>query len=150
MLFALVLAASLEAQFIERYFDFYPTRATEAGRADFDRRLEDLSPRRLREWRTYLEATRDKAAGAPAVGEEASIDRETMLYAVRGELFALDVRKTPERNPLFWTGILSDAVIYFLLREDQPLADRIAALDARAAGAQGRRTSESGPGEDAG
>jgi hypothetical protein len=133
MLLALILAVvSLESEFIERYFEFHPTRATEEGRTDFDRALEDVSPQRLRRWRRFLEAARKKAHAVPAGDEDASIDRETLQYAFRGELFALKVRDVPGRDPLFWTGVLSDAVVYFLLREDQPLAGRIAALEARA------------------
>ena len=50
MLLALLLAAgSLVANYLEHYFAMYPTRATQAGRTDFDTRLEDLSPESLRE-----------------------------------------------------------------------------------------------------
>src|SRR6185503_17765380 len=48
--------------------------------------------------------------------------------ALSRERFRLEVRQEPARNPLFWTGVLSNTVIYLLLREDQPLGPRVAAL----------------------
>ena len=144
-MFQLVLAAALAApvpeagsltdRFIERYLAQYPSRATEAGRSDFDGRLEDLDPARLQAWLAFVAST-DEAARAMQSGgglsPDDALDLEVLRRALARERFKLEVRKAPSRDPLFWTGILSNAVIYLLLRDDQPLEVRVAALAARA------------------
>ncbi len=131
LLAALAAATSpgtIAAGFIERYFAQYPTLATEAGRSDFDDKLEDLGPASLARWLAFLDQT-EAQLGAP--GDD-SLDLEVLRHQIASERFTLVTRAAPARNPLFWTATLSNAAIYLLLREDQPLPARAAALSARA------------------
>src|SRR4051812_41918576 len=127
VLLAISPVESLSAPFVERYFAQYPSRATEAGRSDFDSQLEDFGPGRLREWLAFVART-DEAARALQNGggipPEDAIDLEVLRRALLRERFRLEVRQDPARNPLFWTGVLSNPVIYLLLRDDEPLGPR--------------------------
>ena len=133
MILALLLAASpLVSQFIEQYFAMYPTRATQAGRADFDSKLEDLSPERLQAWLESLGALEQELQAAQPANRDDRLDLEVVRHQIAWQRFELQTRNAPGRNPMFWTGIASEAGIYLLLREDQPMPARIQALQARA------------------
>lgn len=137
MLAALVLLAASQVgavtdRFLEAYFEQYPTRATQAGLSKFDSRLEDFSPERLRQWLQVLERTGSEARALRPSGADDRIDLETLRNAIAWERFMLSARDAPGRNPLFWTGVVSDAALYPLLREDAPRPARIEALRSRA------------------
>ena len=116
----------LTSRFIEAYFAQYPTLATEAGRADFDDRLEDAAT--VPAWLQFMAGIDTQAQELQ--GRSGSIDLEVLRHQIAAERFTL--RRGPPRDPLYWTGICSRAVIYLLLRDDQPRDARIAALTARA------------------
>jgi hypothetical protein len=48
-----VQARRLVAEYVERYFEIFPTAAVEAGRHDFDAVLEDLGSARLADWLAF-------------------------------------------------------------------------------------------------
>ena len=62
-------AAAIVAGYVERYFDMYPTRATEAGRHDLDSLIEDFSAPRIAAWIEFNRATQ---AALPAAAKGAS------------------------------------------------------------------------------
>lgn len=132
---ALLAVAPVDAaaeQFLSRYFEQYPTRATEAGLTQFDAKLEDLSPERLRSWKSFLEEMEQSARALRAGSRDERIDLATLRRAVGWERFTVVVRDAPRRNPLFWTGIVSDAALYLLLRDDTDRSARVDALRSRA------------------
>jgi len=148
MLSALLLSAALAAAsarerpsdlvsaYIEKYFDTYPTRATEAGRHDRDRQLEDLTPERLRGWADFNRRTVERAASAlssRATPWEDRLDLELVKARAEWELHDLVTRRRPSRDPLFWTGIAGNATVFLLVRDDLPLAERLSAARARVA-----------------
>jgi uncharacterized protein (DUF885 family) len=122
-------------EYLERYFAFYPTHATSAGRHDLDTKLEDLSSQRRREWagfnRAAAEAFGRRLADAKLDPEE-RLDLELLLRQARTEVFDFEQVRRPERDPLFWTGLLEDATIFLLVRDDLPLDQRLASAAARA------------------
>jgi hypothetical protein len=128
-------AALTPDEYLERYFAFYPTHATSAGRHDLDAKLEDLSPQRRREWagfnRTAAEAFGRRLAD-PKLDPEERLDLELLLRQARTEVFDFEQVRRPERDPLFWTGLLEDATIFLLVRDDLPLDQRLASAAARA------------------
>lgn len=130
-----VAAADLTAEYLERYFDFYPTRATGAGRHDLDEKLEDLSPERRVAWSRYnrqaAEAFRQRL-NDPATPFEDRLDAELLLRQAELEVLDFETLRRPERDPLFWTALVGDATIFLLVREDLPLADRLQRAAARA------------------
>jgi len=123
--------------YLERYFDFYPSRATEAGRHDRDAELEDLSAERLAGW---VDFNRETAAGleealadAGSLQQDDLLDAELLLRQARRELFAYETAEAHRTQPLFWTGIASNATVFLLVRDDVPAAERLAAAAERAA-----------------
>lgn len=121
-------AAATVSGYVERYFDMYPTRATEAGRHDRDSLIEDYSAPRIADWIAFNRAT---LATLPALAKAASSDDRLDLSVLRAqidrELLDLDTLRRRERDPLFWTAPLSNATVFLLVRDDLP---REAALSA--------------------
>lgn len=144
LILALALAASpapsvggLVDQYLERYFHTFPSRATEAGRHDLDRQLEDLSPESRTAWRDFNRDVRDRlqklTRGARPLALDAQLDSEALLAQVQREIHAHDVLRRPERDPLYWTSMIANATVFLLVREDRPLAERLDAARARVA-----------------
>ena len=126
-------AADPVAGYIERYFETYPSRATEAGRHDRDRELENLPSERLAAWIEFNKKTRDAiAAMAPAASPEDRDDYKLLRARIDWELHELDTRRRPARDPLFWTNIAANATVFLLVREDAPKAERLGAARSRA------------------
>lgn len=109
--------------YVERYFDMYPTRATEAGRHDFDARLEDYSSGRVEAWVDFNRQTRAALQSAAAV-KAASLDDRLDASMVRSqidrEILDHDILRRRERDPLLWTAPLSNATVFLLVRDDLP------------------------------
>lgn len=126
---------SLVNGYLDRYFQTFPTRATEAGRHDFDLALEDLSPANRAAWVRFNRDTREALATAmrqPGVATDDRIDAEMLVAEIDRELHDWTVLKRPERNPLFWTGLMANATVFLLVRDDLPLPERLARAAARA------------------
>lgn len=129
-------AADLVSGYIEKYFETYPSRATEAGRHDHDRQLEDLTPERLRDWADFNRRTLrllPAALSSPSTREDDRLDAELLKTRAEWELHELVARQRPARDPLFWTEIAGNATVFLLVREDRPLAERLSAARARVA-----------------
>jgi hypothetical protein len=139
-------------EYVETYLRTFPSRATEAGRHDLDGQLEDLSASVLARWLAFNRTTRHCLAAWTQRGEldlDDRLDLELLLRHVEGEIFGLAALQRPRRDPLFWTGILGNATVFLLVRDDRPLAERLANARARAEQLprlvlQARRALESG------
>ena len=135
LLWAAPASADPASDYLERYFAFYPTLATAAGRHDFDEKLEDLSPERRRDWsrfnRQMAEVFR-KRLNDPATPFEDRLDAELLLRQTQLEILDFETLRRPERDPLFWTGLPWDSTIFLLVREDLPLTDRLQRAATRA------------------
>lgn len=127
--------ASLVDGYVERYFQTFPTRATEAGRHDLDTQLEDLTPAAVDAWLTFNRETRAALVDALASGDISDDDRldaEAVTAQIDREVHEFAVRKRPARDPLFWTSILANATVFLLVRDDQPVEARVNAATSRA------------------
>ncbi|HWE26189.1 MAG TPA: DUF885 family protein [Myxococcales bacterium] len=132
---ALLAIAPIDAaaeRFVARYFEQYPTRATQAGLRQFDTTLENLSPERVSWWKSFLGEMDRSARALQANSAEERIEIATLRRAIGWEKFTVVTRDAPRRNPLFWTEIVSDAALYLLLREDTDRGARVVALRSRA------------------
>jgi uncharacterized protein (DUF885 family) len=124
------------ADYLEAYWRAFPSRATEMGRHQEDARLEDLSPSARARWRRVNLETRARIAGvsrSSTLDLEDRLDLELLARHVEEEIFDWDEMKRPERDPLFWTGILGNATVFLLVREDRPRPERLANAVRRAA-----------------
>ncbi len=123
-------------EYLETYFRTFPTRATSAGRHEYDGELEDLGPDARLAWIEFNRRTLERIEPALYGGRlerELSLDLELLWRQVSRELMDHEVLKTPRRNPLFWTGILGNATVFLLVRDDLPLAERLERAAERAA-----------------
>lgn len=129
-----VCAATFQDTYLERYFDMYPGRATAAGRHDLDRRLEDFSPERRTAWLSYNRRAAEgfrRLMAAPSTSFEDRLDAELLLRQAELEVFEHGTQARPERDPLFWTGIVGDSAVFLLVRGDLPLPERLSRAAAR-------------------
>jgi hypothetical protein len=120
--------------YIERYFQTFPSVATQAGRHDFDRKLEDLSAARRADWLRFNRDTLarlDAAISGGGLSFDDRLDAEALTGQIQREILILSVVRRPERDPLYWTAILENANVFLLVRDDLPLADRLERVDAR-------------------
>lgn len=125
----------LAHDYLERYFETFPSKAMAAGRHDRDRELEDLSPERLARWLAWNREVAPKFAAFVAdraLALEDRLDAELLARQAAREVFELEVLRRPTRDPLYWTEILGNATVFLLVREDRPLAARLTAAAARA------------------
>jgi hypothetical protein len=115
--------AGLVDRYVERYFEMYPTRATEAGRHDFDARIEDYSSARVQAWvelnRETLAALQ-AASAAKGVSADDRLDLKMVRSQIERELLDHDVLRRRDRDPLLWTAPLSNATVFLLVRDDLP------------------------------
>jgi uncharacterized protein (DUF885 family) len=126
--------AVLVEGYLDRYFATYPTEATAAGRHDHDAQLEELSPPRRIAWLAFNRAMLlrlAEVASTPGLPADDRLDLELLGRRVEREMFDYAVRHRPERDPLFWTDRLGNALLLLMLRDDRPLPERLAAAAAR-------------------
>lgn len=146
MIETLVLVAALAAPqpglaeaYLERYFAFYPSRATAAGRHDRDAELEDFSGEAIASWVAYNREVAGRlrerlaAAGGARHDVPGSLDQELLLRQTEEELASFDALERHRTNPLFWTRVPANATVFLLVRDDLPRKERLTSAAARAA-----------------
>ena len=127
--------AGVDEDYLDAYFEMFPTRATAAGLHELDESLEDLSPTKISEWVGFNKRVAEglKAAlGSSEIDFEDRLDAELLLREAELQLLDLEKLRRPQKDPLFWTGIVSQATVFLLVREDRPRPDRLAAVASRA------------------
>src|SRR5215831_8886863 len=96
LLFAAVLSAvpaapaGIADAYIEKYFETFPSRATEAGRHDRDSALEDLTPERRAAWIAFNRKTLADLSKLPA-GTSADDRKDAELLRARVEWELLEL-----------------------------------------------------------
>lgn len=129
-------SSDLVDRYLERYFHTFPSSATAAGRHDLDDRLEVLGMVQRAEWLRFNQQIAEQVRGELAktgLAEADRLDLGLVLREAERQVFSFGVQGTPHRDPLFWTGLLGNATVFLLVRDDQPLADRLVSAAARAA-----------------
>ena len=111
--------AAIVESYVERYFDMYPTRATEAGRHDRDAAIEDFSAERVSAWLEFNRATRASLAKPLSIASpDDRLDALVLKGQIDRELLDHDLLRRRDRDPLFWTAPLSNATVFLLVRDD--------------------------------
>ena len=133
---ASLVTASSTTTYLDRYLQVHPTEATAAGRHDLDSMLEDPSPQARRLWVGFNRGVAKGLERQLADAEldlEVRLDGELILRQALREIFEHEVLRRPERDPLWWTGIIGNATVFLLVRDDIPEEQRLTAAAARAA-----------------
>ncbi len=116
---------NLSQRLIEEHWDFYPTAGSRIGRHEYDGRLPDLSPARVRR---RIEELR-RGHGQLSVLSPASLSPDQRLsyrlleLFLKRELFNLEDWRPLENNPMRQVGFLN--VGGYVRRDYAPLADRL-------------------------
>jgi uncharacterized protein (DUF885 family) len=126
----LAFALSLRAEsigavsdaYLDRYFRTFPTRATSAGRHDLDRELERLDAADRASWLAFNRRMQKTVAALHPRTVDEEIDRTLLRREIDREIYHLTVLRIPERNPLYWTGIIGNSVVFLLVRDHDPAA----------------------------
>jgi uncharacterized protein (DUF885 family) len=131
---SVAVPSQLVSDYIEKYFELFPSKATEAGRHDRDRQLEGLTPERLKAWvdfnRKTVEVLNTELAST-TLSEDDRLDAELLRSQAQWQLLELATLERASRDPLYWTNIASNATVFLLVRDDKPLPERLAAARAR-------------------
>ncbi|MBA2545191.1 MAG: DUF885 domain-containing protein [Deltaproteobacteria bacterium] len=121
------LAASIDT-FLTGHFAFRPSFAIDVGLHDYDGKVPDRSAaaieaeiRRLREARTLFAAFDDAKLTPPR-----RVERQIVLAEIAKELFELDTRRRPFREPFFY--LLKFSLNAYISRDYAPAAQRAAAM----------------------
>src|SRR6516165_475192 len=86
--------------YLETYLRTFPTRATEAGRHDWDGQLESLSSRELAHWLSFNRETLKETSALlrrDSIAWEDRLDLELLQRRVEEEIFGHSVLRRPER-----------------------------------------------------
>lgn len=119
---AATTVTSLGDAYLDRYFRTYPTRATMAGRHDLDRDLEHLGAAERASWLAYNREMRARVRAVRTVTLDDAIDRKLLQRAIDREIYRIATLRTPERDPLYWTEIIGNSVVFLLVRDHDPAA----------------------------
>ncbi len=127
--------AGVVEEYLDAYFQMFPTRATAAGLHDMDQALEDFSSEKISRWvsfnRETVQRLSESLAGTDLEFED-RLDAELLLREAELQILDLESLQRPQRDPLFWTGVVSQATVFLLVRDDLPRAERLAAVASRA------------------
>ena len=126
-------ADALVASYLDHYFALYPSRGTQAGRHEFDARLETLTAAELSAWLAFNQAIGESASTTLASGPsfDDRVDLDLLERQIKRERYDLVTRDRPRRDPLFWSTPIAEATIFLLLRPERPLATRFNAARQR-------------------
>jgi hypothetical protein len=119
--------ADLAQHQIREYWDFYPTAGSRIGQHEYDGRLPDLSPGRVRR---RIEGLRHGLAQVSGIPDDTLEPPQRLSYRLlelflKRELFNLEVLRPTEHNPMRQVGFLN--VGGYVRRNYASVADRIRA-----------------------
>jgi len=112
-------------EFLEGYFEQYPTFAASVGRHDYDGRLPDWSRQAFAEKVVWLREQRARAAAFAGLEGRPALEREHVLAQLDADLFWIAEAGWQWRNPLFYTAPLDPNL--YVTREYAPLERRLRA-----------------------
>ena len=119
--------ADLAQHQIREYWDFYPTAGSRIGQHEYDGRLPDLSPGKVRRRIEGLHHGIAQLSGIPShtLDPPQRLSHRLLELFLKRELFNLEETRPVENNPMRQVGFLN--VGTYVRRDYAPLADRIRA-----------------------
>ncbi len=122
-------------RFLEGYFRFRPTVATELGLHQYDTLLEERRPEAIEDEIARLKAFRQQFQQhlEPAdLTPSQQIDLRLVQSAIAAELLELEEIRFWQRHPGYYNWLASGAIHSLLIRDYAPLEDRLRAVVERA------------------
>lgn len=121
---------------LDEYFRYAPDEATQAGEHRHDALWPDVSVKGEVQYRQFLEDTRAALAGMKRdqLSEQNQIDASILDDRLRFMLFALDVLKPRDSDPLFYVGLIGDGLDPLVTRDFGTKESRMTSLIGRLEG----------------
>lgn len=125
---------ALRTSILDNYYEIFPARAVELGLHAYDGKLRDTTDAGLKLEIDFIAQARAdlEAIDRSALSDLERVERDTLIIAARGELFELQARRAPWRNPMFYLGDLN--LTPYIARDYAPLTERAAGIIAVAEG----------------
>ena len=132
--------AALGEEYLEKYFAFFPTRATAAGAYQYDDQLGDRSGEAIESWFAVQDDVLTRLEDALATDctvttsdlcDAARVDAELLRREIELALIDWRERRLPWTTPSLWTSTVGSSTVYLLVREDRPASERAALVVAR-------------------
>ena len=116
------------SQFIDSYFSIHPSFAVNAGRHEFDGKIDDWSQASLGKQKRWLESERQKAIQYHnlALKESERFEQQYLLAVINENLFWLESAQMPFKNPLFYSPSLDPNT--YVNRPYEPTEQRLRAF----------------------
>lgn len=111
---------------VEQYFQLDPAFAVYQGRHDLDGKLPDWSDAGIKKVIDFWRLIYSQAQGFTGLDSSQQLERDHLLYVIRGQLFWLEDAQSPYTNPTFYVNGGLDPNVY-LTREYADLATRMKA-----------------------
>lgn len=112
---------------LEARLQLQPLLGVELGLHDYDGKLPDVSAdglaRALSSLRGHIS---ELEAMEQPTDASARVEHAALTTALRGDLFELEARRAPQRNPMFYLGPLD--LTPYISRDYAPLPDRVRAI----------------------
>lgn len=140
----------IAGDYIEHWKAFYPSRAFASGDLESAFRFEEFSPEKIESWVDYNKETLDRLKGLPSeISLDDAADSDLLERQILEELERWEKGRVYENSPLFYAGLISQAVTHILARNELPPQDKLKAVDNRLSGiravcAQGRTLLKNG------
>ncbi|MFA9453509.1 MAG: DUF885 family protein, partial [Candidatus Aminicenantaceae bacterium] len=125
----------LAQDYISEWIEFYPTRAFAAGHLDSAHRFESISRERIKSWVEFNQAALTSLEALPIeqTADEGA-DADLLRRQILDELDRWGEGRSLEASPMYYVGLVSQALTHILARDDLEPEDKFRAIEARLAG----------------
>lgn len=126
----------LSSRYINGWIDFYPSSAFAMGRKNSAFRFEEFSGERVKNWVKFntdilLEIENNKQSEF-----DNRVDRRLLRRKVKSELMKWETDQDFRKNPSLYSGMISQALTYILVRGNLSYQEKIEAISVRLTGIQ--------------
>lgn len=119
-------------EYINGWVDFYPSRAYASGNKEAAFSFENLSQEKIASWVDWNRTIRNRLEDLPEdLPLSDRIDRDLLLRQITGELNQWSQEKVHKYTPLFYAGLISQALTHVLVRKDLEEAEKWDAVKTR-------------------
>lgn len=124
---------ALATEFLDKYLELNPVKATELGDHRFDARWPSFDANAEKQQRDFIASTREKLAkiDQAALADKARIDRAVLLNRLDLWTLELDSLRRWVRDPVLYTTMVGDGLDPLITRDFAPHAERMQNLRQR-------------------
>ncbi len=125
----------LAQDYISEWIEFYPSRAFAAGHLDSAHRFESISRERIKSWVEYNKEVLMSLEALPIDSKaDEGADADLLRRQILDELDRWGEGRSLETSPMYYVGLVSQALTHILARDDLEPEDKFKAIEARLVG----------------